>query len=83
MSLTRWLFGDDTLPNWTPQRAQQAEREMLRREGIVTEPHYLWSAPAKAREQQAKARRELSWRKAYLRPERVARFWAKTGQFLA
>lgn len=70
-----WLFGTaDTLPNWTPQRAQRAEREMLRREGRVTEPHYLWSAPAKAREQQAKARREQSWRKAYQRDTRVAQF---------
>lgn len=63
MSLSRWLFGDNVVTGWTPQRAQQAEREMLRREGIVIEPHYLWSQPAKAREQQAKVRREHSWRK--------------------
>ena len=60
-----WLTGhSDTLTDWTPQRSAQAERDTLRREGIVAEPHYLWSKPAKAREQQAKARREQSWRKA-------------------
>ena len=70
MSLWRWLLPDPAqLDAWTPQRAQRAEREMLTREGIVVAPHYLWSAPAKAREQQAKARREQSWRKAY--PERA------------
>lgn len=56
-------FGADTLPNWTPQRAQQAEREMLRREGIVTEPHFLWSRPAQERERLAQIRRLNSWRK--------------------
>ena len=70
MSLWRYLLhGDDVLPAWTPQRAQQAEREVLTREGIVTEPHYLWSAPAKERERQAKIRREQSWRKTY--PQRA------------
>ena len=65
MSLLAWLTGENaTLPAWTPQRAARAERDTLRREGIVAEPHYLWSKPAKAREQQAKARREQSWRKA-------------------
>lgn len=66
--LDTWL-GLDLIKDWTPQRAAQAEREMLRREGIVVEPHFAWSAPAKAREQQAKARREQSWRKVY--PERA------------
>ena len=70
MSLWRWLTGDDaTLPAWNARRAAQAERDTLRAQGIVNEPVYLWSAPAKAREQQAKARRENSWRKAY--PERA------------
>lgn len=59
-----WLFGpSDTITGWTPQRAAQAEREMLTREGIVTEPHYLWSAPAKERERLAQIRRLNSWRK--------------------
>lgn len=51
------LFSDATgstvVPNWTPKRVQIAERETLRREGYVVEPHYLWSRPAQIREQQA------------------------------
>ena len=58
-----WLLHTDTIADWTPQRAQQAEREMLRREGIVVEPHYAWSKPAREREQQARINREQSWRK--------------------
>lgn len=65
--LSRLFSPDDRITNWTPQRAHQAERAMLIREGIVVEPHFLWSAPAKAREQHAKLRREQSWRKAYQR----------------
>lgn len=60
MSLLRWLMGSDVIADWTPQRAQQAEREMLRREGYVVEPHYLWSQPAKAREHAAQMNREGS-----------------------
>lgn len=53
MGLLTRLFDADTVTNWTPQRAHQAEREMLKREGIVVEPHYLWSRPAQKREQAA------------------------------
>ena len=60
MSLWRWLAGEAVIANWTPQRAQQAEREMLRREGIVIDPHFLWSKPAKARERMAQMNRERS-----------------------
>lgn len=59
-----WLFGaEDTVANWTPRRAHQAEREMLAREGFVVEPHYLWSRPAQERERLAQIRRLNSWRK--------------------
>lgn len=64
MSLWRWLLPDPAqLDAWTPQRAAQAEREMLTREGIVVAPHYLWSRPAQERERLAQIRRQNSWRK--------------------
>lgn len=60
MGLLAWLTGDDaTIPHWTPQRAAQAERETLTAQGIVVHPHYLWSRPAREREQQAAQRREM------------------------
>lgn len=76
MSLWRYLLhGSDAIDGWTQARAVRAEREMLIREGIVVEPHYLWSAPAKAREQAARINREQSWRKVFDRGAlNVARF---------
>lgn len=61
-----WLIADpEKLTDWTPHRAAQAERDTLLAAGHVMEPHWLWSQPAKAREQAAKLNREQSWRKAY------------------
>lgn len=61
-----WLIADpEKLTDWTPQRAAQAERNTLLAAGHVIEPSYLWSQPAKAREQQARLNREQSWRKAF------------------
>ena len=62
--MTGWLFGtSDAIPNWTPQRAHQAEREMLKREGIVTEPSYLWSQPSQEHEAAAAVNRERASRR--------------------
>ena len=64
--MSGWLFGtSDAIPNWTPQRAHQAEREMLRRDGIVVEPSYLWSQPAQQHERQARINREQSGRRRF------------------
>ena len=52
----------DHIDNWTPHRAQQAEREMLKREGIVVEPHFLWSQPAQQHEAVAAVNRERASR---------------------
>ena len=67
------LFDADTVADWTPQRAHQAEREMLKREGIVVEPHFLWSQPAQEHERQARINREQSGRKL--------RRWANVAQW--
>lgn len=56
------LFDADTVADWTPQRAHQAEREMLRRDGIVVEPSYLWSQPAQQHEAAAAVKRERASR---------------------
>ena len=53
---------DDHIDHWTPQRAQQAEREMLIAEGRVIEPHYLWSAVAQQHEAAAAVNRERASR---------------------
>ncbi len=74
MSLWRWLVGSDALENWTPQRAQAAEHEMLRRDGHVVEPHYLWSKPAKARERQAQMNRERRQKLTLVTRPSVARW---------
>ena len=56
--IARWLFGDAAqLPHWTPQRAAQAERDTLRAQGVVVEPHWTWSRPAQERERLARQRR--------------------------
>ena len=56
------LSGADVVTHWTPQRAHQAEREMLRRDGIVVEPSYLWSQPAQQHEAAAAVKRERASR---------------------
>ena len=61
---------DDHIVHWTPQRAQQAEREMLIAEGRVIEPNYLWSAVAQEHEAAAAINRERASPKA---PERNSR----------
>ena len=53
---------DDHIDHWTPQRAQQAEREMLIAEGRVIEPNYLWSAVAQQHEAAAAVNRERASR---------------------
>ena len=53
---------DDHIDHWTPQRAQQAEREMLIADGRVIEPHYLWSAVAQQHEAAAAVNRERASR---------------------
>ena len=53
---------DDHIVHWTPQRAQQAEREMLIAEGRVIEPNYLWSAVAQQHEAAAAVNRERASR---------------------
>lgn len=56
--IRRWLFGDESqIPHWTPRRAHQAEIATLRAQGVVIEPHFLWSRPAQERERVARQRR--------------------------
>lgn len=75
MTLSRLfsMFDSAKVADWTPRRAHQAEREMLRAEGIVVEPHYGWSLPAQTRERQARINREQSWRKAFQRSPGAAK----------
>lgn len=52
-----WLGDPWQLPEWTPERAAEAERTTLRGLGVVVEPVYLWSRPAQERERAARERR--------------------------
>lgn len=58
-----WITKHDHINDWTPQRAHQAEREMLIAEGRVIEPTYLWSTVAQQHEAVAAVNRERASRR--------------------
>lgn len=57
-----WITKHDTINDWTPRRAWDAERRMLVAEGRVIEPTYLWSAVAQQHEAAAAVNRERASR---------------------
>jgi len=65
MSLWRYLFHgerENYIPNWTPERAEQAHKATMRMLGRG-ETVYSWSAKVKALKQKSAIRRAEWWRK--------------------